>query len=96
MPVYLVTSPQGNKLIEANTKAQAINHVTRTTIAAEVVSATAVVKLMQEGVKVERADATTPLMQEPVTRPAQDAGAVAAGAAADALPPGELSTILNQ
>ena len=57
MPIYRVTTPQGDRLVEANTKAQAINHITRTTITATTVTASEVVKLMQSGVKVETAEA---------------------------------------
>ena len=59
MPIYLVKSPKGEQLIEANNKAQAVNHVTRSIITAESVTASEVVALMQSGVSVEKAVAPT-------------------------------------
>lgn len=58
MPIYLVTTPQGEKLVEAHTKAQAINHVTRTTITAKTLTASEAVTLMKNGTTVETAAAT--------------------------------------
>lgn len=55
MPIYLVNTPQGNKLVDAPTKAQAINHVTRSTITAEALTASEAVKHMQSGIVVEKA-----------------------------------------
>lgn len=54
MPIYLVKTPNGDKLVDAKTKAQAINHVIRSTITAEVVTASEAVALVQSGVVVEK------------------------------------------
>lgn len=76
MPIYHVKTPQGEKLVEANTKAQAINHTVRGMITAETVTAPQVVDLMGKGIKVEKADATVPLTQEPAPGKQPDDGAV--------------------
>ena len=55
MPIYLVKTQQGELLVEANSRSQAISHVVKTTIEAAVVTASDVVKLMQDGVVVEKA-----------------------------------------
>lgn len=55
MPVYLVKSPTGDRLVEAAQKSTAINHVIRNTITAEPVSASELVKLMADNMKVEQA-----------------------------------------
>lgn len=78
MPIYHVKTPTGEKLVEANTKAQAINHVTRSTITADTVTAPQVVALMGQGIKVEKADATVPLTQEPAPGKQPDAGGTTA------------------
>lgn len=78
MPIYHVKTPTGEKLIEANTKAQAINYVTRSTITADVVSAPQVVDLMGKGIKVEKTDAQVPMTAEGSGQKEPEAGAVTA------------------
>ncbi len=65
MPIYHVKTPQGEKLVDANTKAQAINHVVRSTITAETVTASEVVALMQAGVVVEKVIESEPKSEQP-------------------------------
>ncbi len=62
MPIYLVKAPSGDKLVDAGTKAGAINHVVHGTITAEAVTASELVALMQDkGMNVEKAaKASTP------------------------------------
>lgn len=55
MPIYLVKTPQGDRLVDAPTKAQAINHVTRTIVTADALTATQAVLAMQQGLTVEKA-----------------------------------------
>lgn len=56
MPIYLVKAPSGDKLVDAGTKAGAINHVVHSTVTAEAVTASELVGLMQDnGMKVEKA-----------------------------------------
>ena len=75
MPIYLVKTPNEKKLVDANTKAQAINHVTKTTITAETVTASEVVELMQSGIQVEKAEVLrAPAESATVAAAAVDAG----------------------
>ena len=60
MAIYLVESPQGKTLVDAKTKSSAINHVMKNIVTAAAVSATDVVKLMGDGVKVEAANPEEP------------------------------------
>ena len=57
MPIYLVTIRETvldkKVLVDANTKAAAINHVTRDLVKAEPLTARDVVSYMQNGAKVE-------------------------------------------
>jgi len=53
MPVYLVKSPIGDRLVDAPAKATAINHVARRLVFAEAVTTSELVKLMQSGMPVE-------------------------------------------
>ena len=54
MPIYLVKSPDGQKLIDASTKSVAINHAIKHSVTAETVSASELVQLMQgQGMTVE-------------------------------------------
>lgn len=57
MPIYLVTGPAKNdrRLVDATTKSVAINHVTRNTVTAHAVTASELVKLLAEELKVEAA-----------------------------------------
>lgn len=64
MPVYLVKSPTGDRLVEAGQKATAVNHVIRDMVLAAPVSASELVKLLASGLKVETA-------QERVGKPEQ-------------------------
>jgi hypothetical protein len=57
MPIYLVKTAQGNRLVNAKHKAQAINHVVKDTITAEPITASDTVKQMGLGLKVEEAAA---------------------------------------
>lgn len=66
MPIYLVTSPQGKKLVDAPNRAQAINHVSRNSITAENIKASQIVELMQSGLPVEKATATQDVTPEPI------------------------------
>jgi len=60
MPIYLVKSPSGDKLVEAPTKAGAINHVVRNTVTAEALNPSKLVEAMQDkGMKVEKVAAET-------------------------------------
>lgn len=65
MPIYHVKTPSGATLVCANTKAQAIGHIIRTTITAETVTASEVVTLMQNGVAVEAASTPEPAPEPP-------------------------------
>jgi len=51
--IYVVGGPTGIRLVNANTKSQAIAHVAHNTIHAHVASQTDLVELMQKGVEVE-------------------------------------------
>jgi len=58
MPIYKVTTstPAGDaqdRIVDAKTKSQAINHVTRGGVEAKVLTASEVVKLIQQGITVE-------------------------------------------
>lgn len=53
--IYKVGTLKGARLVRAPNKAQAINHVARDTIAAEVAAQDDLVNLLSEGVKVENA-----------------------------------------
>lgn len=69
MPIYKVTtsSPSGDaqdRIVDAKTKAQAINHVTRGGVEAKVLTASEVVKFIQAGKEVETASAETPEQTE--------------------------------
>jgi hypothetical protein len=55
--IYSVSTPAGTRLVEAPNKSQAINHVARDTITAEVAPQQKLVSLVSEGVKVEIANA---------------------------------------
>lgn len=56
MPIYLVKAPSGDKLVDAGTKAGAINHVVHGTVTAEVLNPSELVELIQDkGMKVEKA-----------------------------------------
>ncbi len=57
MPIYLVKTAQGNRLVDAKHKAQAINHVVKDTITAEPITASDMVTQMDAGLKVEKAAA---------------------------------------
>lgn len=52
--IYLVTLPTGTRLVEASNKSQAVNHVAKNTITAEVASQSALVKMIRDGVEVEK------------------------------------------
>lgn len=76
MPIYLVKGPAGERLVSAEQKATAINHVIRDSITAEPVTATQLVDLMQSGLTVEKvpskdlpksteAPAATPAAKQP-------------------------------
>jgi len=54
MPIYLVKTPNGQKMVNAPTKARAINHVIKNTITAEALSAETVVARMEDGEAVEK------------------------------------------
>ncbi len=51
--VYLVSTPSGDRLIEAANRASAINFAARTTITARALSASETVALMRKGIEVE-------------------------------------------
>lgn len=69
MPVYLVKGPAGDRLVEAEQKTTAINHVIRDSVTAEPVSASELLVHMNNGMKVETAKrAEQP--EAPVTRSA--------------------------
>lgn len=51
--IYVVGGPSGIRLVNANTKSQAIAHVAHNTIHAHVASQTDLVELMTAGVTVE-------------------------------------------
>ena len=55
--IYKVKTPTGDRLIEANTKGQAVNWCIDADYSAEPVSASEMYTLIQAGVKVEKADA---------------------------------------
>jgi len=55
MAIYLVQTQQGDTLVDAKSKAQAIGHIIKPLVTAKAVSAGEVVALMQKGVKVETA-----------------------------------------
>lgn len=51
--IYAVTTAAGLRLVEATNKAQAVNHVARDTITAEVASQSALVEAIKAGIEVE-------------------------------------------
>jgi hypothetical protein len=56
VPIYLVkihAEPEKIKLVEANSKAAAVNHTVRGLVSAETLTATDVVHAMREGLEVE-------------------------------------------
>lgn len=53
--IYAVSTDKGTRLVEAPNRSQAINHVARDTIKAEVAAQTTLVQLVGEGVTVETA-----------------------------------------
>lgn len=59
MPIYKVTTQVNgaaqDRIIDAKTKAQAINYVTRSGVEAEVLTASQLLEFIQAGVKVETA-----------------------------------------
>ncbi len=60
MPIYQVTTKIDDqnfhvRVVDAKTKTQAINHVTRNNVEAKTLTASEVVKLIQSGVAVETA-----------------------------------------
>ena len=55
--IYAVSTPSGTRLVQAPNKSQAINHVARDTITAEVAPQQTLVRLVSEGVKVESPNA---------------------------------------
>lgn len=57
MTVYKVTTPTETRVVKADTKAAAINHVIKPGVSAEALTADQVVDLMATGVKVETATA---------------------------------------
>lgn len=68
MPVYLVTvqgSPTPTHLIDAPTKAAAINHVIRNTVSANPLTASELYKHIQGGSSVEQAASNPVEKQEP-------------------------------
>ncbi len=67
MPIYHVKSPDGERIIEANTPAGAIAHVARNTITAKNLTASDLLYLMQRGLSVEtaKAEAAEPAAAKP-------------------------------
>jgi hypothetical protein len=57
MPVYHVKTPSGEHLVDATTKAAAINHIIRNSVTADPLKSSDLVKLMQKGLTVETASA---------------------------------------
>ena len=55
--IYAVSTQAGTRLVEAPNRSQAINHVARDTITAEVAAQQKLVSLVSQGVKVEIANA---------------------------------------
>ena len=53
MAVYLVTTPEGETLVEARTQSQAINHVIKKTITAKTLNVTDLTKFVREGKEIE-------------------------------------------
>jgi len=53
--IYVVSTENGSRLVSAPNKSQAVNHVARDTIKAEVAPQATLVKLVSDGVKVEHA-----------------------------------------
>lgn len=51
--IYAVTNQQGTRLVEASNKSQAINHVARDTIKAEVAEQLTLINLTKSGFNVE-------------------------------------------
>lgn len=69
MAIYLVKSPSGDRLVDAKTKASAINYVMRNSVEAEALTATQLVEYMQEkGLTVEKADSVEASKDEPTTQ----------------------------
>jgi hypothetical protein len=55
MRIYLIASNRGVRLVRANTRAQALNHVASQELTVRVASQDDLVKYLQEGNKVETA-----------------------------------------
>ena len=51
--IYVVTTSEGNRLVEAANKSQAVNHVAKDTISAEVAGQRDLIELVSAGIKVE-------------------------------------------
>lgn len=54
MRIYKVTTPQGNRLVEASTKSQAINHCVATDYSAEPISSSDLYAAISQGAVVEK------------------------------------------
>jgi len=75
MAIYLVQTQQGDTLVDAKSKAQAIGHIIKPLVTAKAVSAGEVVALMQKGVKVETAiEEAASQRQAPRQRPSRRSG----------------------
>lgn len=55
MPIYHVTTPNGERLVEAANAYQAVRHVVKQTITAKALNVTDLVPLIEGGMKIERA-----------------------------------------
>lgn len=70
MAIYLVTvqtDPAQTRIVDAPTRAGAINHVIKNLVAATPLSASEVVTHMQNGIKVEKVASETAAQPEPTT-----------------------------
>lgn len=70
MRIYKVTTPQGNRLVEASTKSQAINHCVATDYSAEPISSSDLYAAISQGAVVEKVTpAKKPEGQQQATPP---------------------------
>ena len=59
MAVYLVVTPNGKRLIQADLKSVAVNHVVRQNVTAEAVTAEELLEYIGQGMVVEKAETKT-------------------------------------
>lgn len=70
--IYLVDTPSGKRLIEASNKQVAINFAVRSSVTAEPIKATDLMRYLNEKMTVEVATEAKPAKPTPHTLPLQD------------------------